>query len=267
MAKKTDLAKAPAADLAIPEHLRNGKQRGMEKVDATDTLLSRVALLQPLSPEVVSGDKVAGTMVDSITGELLGDDGKEISFTAVTHYKSRIMFDGVGKEATMECSSLDGTKSTKGELCLSCEHAQWATDQKGNSVKPPCTIFYNFPIVILGGKTPVIMGLSMSRTKIKTAKKFLTLIRHAGPTMDMFGMKFKLIVVKETSNNKTYFNFDVVPDGYTSKEEFTFAEQFYNVLQKSTVKIETEADPATAEETADEAPKPAKTVGGKKRSI
>lgn len=238
--KSTALAKTGNSDLALPDYIKTGAGRGMENVDQTDILLPRVKLLQQMSPEVQDGDMKAGQLVNSISGQLIGD-GEEVEFIAVAHFKSRILFEGIGAEAKIICSSPNGLKNMEGINCLTCEKSQWpdekeAENRRKNGLRlgPECVQFYNFPVLLLTGNgQPEIAGLSMSRTKIKVAKKLLTLVRHAGAGIDIFGLKFKLTTVKESSANRTYHNFDITRVGYPSKKEYEFAEKFYEAVSKA----------------------------------
>ncbi len=240
MSKKLAVKGENTALAPVPEYLKNGTGRGMEKAEQKDIMLPRVKLLQALSPEVAEGGKQAGLIVESISGNPFVGDGKTLEFIPVTMFKNRTMFDGIGKEAVVSCTSLDNIKSSTGDICAECESSKWAEDKKGKRVPPACTEFYNFPIVILGGKKPIISVLNLASTKIKVARKLLTLVRHTG--LDMFALKFKLSVVKETANSQTYYNFDVEGAGYPTESEYKFAEQFYEATKTKNVVVETESD-------------------------
>lgn len=242
-----DLVPAASPGFAeVPAYLQKGNSRGMELVQRDDILLPRVKLLQQMSPEVVEKKNEAGIMINSVTGESLG---KELSFIPVFHFKSRMLFSGRGKDAQIVCSSPDGVTPnsqmgpSEAPTCAECLKAQWPDPKKTKGEKaegPECVQFYNFPILILSPEAePLPAGLSMAKTKIKVGKKLLTLARHAGPNLDLFALRFRLLVVTEQSPEGPYFNFDVQGAGFATEKEYRYAEKFYEVLKGTTITVDT----------------------------
>jgi len=239
--KKEEKSLVPATsskDLTVPDYLKREETgRGLENVDKTDLVLPRIKLLQPLSPEVTGEEKKgeAGHLFNTLT---MQDYGASLIFIPVTHFKSRIHWlpreDGGG----ILCSAQDGLhQTTSGDvgigLCTDCELAKWHNDAENKA--PECTIYYNFAIIVEGETTPV--ALSMERTKIKAAKKLLSLASLAGK-LDMFGKKYKITTVKEKNKKGVWYNYAIEPVGYVTAKEFKIAETTYESLKNLTVTIE-----------------------------
>ena len=247
MKKKVSKAIVPKAsatnalsNVSIPDYLRQGTGKGMQKVERADLLLPRIKLLQALSPEVSEGIGKPGDMIDSVTRE---NFGRKISIVPVIHYKSRLLFSERSPNATILCGSDDGVHPNKtyGEVksqsCLECDLVEWSTDKKGVSQKPDCNIFYNF-VTLKDGLTPI--GLSLSGSKIKGAKKLLSIIRYTGANLDMFSLKFELSSIEEKGPKGSYFNFKVESDGFNSKEGYAAADRFYQSIKEKEVQIQKE---------------------------
>lgn len=240
MKKKEEKAMVPATKQEmVPAYLQGGEGRGKENVDKSDLILPRLKLLQPLSPEVQDEEKkgVQGHMINTLTRQ---DYGSSIIFTPIVHFKSRILWRGRDDEASdrILCSAADGLHPTTEEyakLCTQCKEQQWNNDEVDKA--PRCTIFYNFVVIIDGEITPI--ALSMEKTKIKTAKKLLSLITHTG-NLDMFAKKYKIGITKEQNKKGIWYNYDITPVGFVSAEEFKVAEAAYQSLKNLAVSVDHE---------------------------
>lgn len=248
MVKNKKLAVKPeggALTTAIPAHLK-GEGRGFGAVSKEDILLPRIKLLQPLSPEVTDAGMKPGTMLNSLSQT---NYGNSIIFIPIIHQKSRIKWfprdDGGGiecssddakqpREGTKEFTVKDGGKKKTISMsdCVECQFAKWTDD-----VAPLCTIYYNFPILIIGEEAPV--ALSFEKTKVKTAKKLISLTRYVGGNLDMFAKKYELkTVVEKNSQGQTYFNYVVAPKDFCNPAEYKKAEAFFLSLKGHKVKLE-----------------------------
>jgi len=247
MSKKSEraLAKRETKELEVPEHLSQGKGRGFEKVEAGDTLIPRIKLLQPLSPEVADKGMKAGTLFNSLSSK---NYGSELIFIPVLHTKSRIKFipreDGGG----IECNAIDANtpnapliiKQGKKELvvksCLECPNGKWEDE-----TAPSCTLYYNFLALIIGDDAPV--AISFSKTKIKAAKRLISLTRLAGNNMDMFAKKYILKTqLEKNSSGQSYFNYSIEPSAFVTAKEFKAAESLYLSLKGKDIKMHAEGE-------------------------
>lgn len=249
--KKKDEEKAlvpkQSQEIAVPDYLlpKDGEgARGRENVDKSDLVLPRLKLLQPLSPEAQDEDKdaEAGHLYNTLTQQ---DFGSSIIFIPIVHFKSRIYWrdrdDDSGERII--CSASDGLHPTSqefAELCINCKNQAWnnkASDPKDKA--PKCTMLYNFAILIEGDASPI--ALSMERSKIKVAKKLLSLITCTGK-LDMFAKKYKLGVTKEKNKKGIWFNYDITPVGFVTAEEFKVAENAYQSLKDLAVTVDQNTD-------------------------
>jgi hypothetical protein len=251
--------KAPAVqtqtDLAVPDYIKQGaKGRGLENVNKEDLILPRIKLLQPLSPEVADKGMKEGHFINSLTG---ADYGDSITFIAITHFKSRIYWQDRDEGGGMLCSSdnaaiprdlnapgeiaksLKMTGFKKPSSCDDCPFRDWDNEAaKEKDQKPKCTIFYNFPAIVSGDSIPV--AISMDRTKIRAAKRLLSMSTYMGSNIDMFAKMYKITAVKEKKDQYTYYNMVVEPAGFVSQEQFKLAEGLYDSFKKMTLRVEQE---------------------------
>lgn len=245
MKKKEEKALVPKQEQAmvVPDYLlpKDGVGvRGRENVEKSDLVLPRLKLLQPLSPEVQDEEKdvEAGHLYNTLTQQ---DFGSSIVFIPIVHFKSRIYWrdrdDDSGERII--CSAPDGLHPISSEfsdLCINCKNQKWNNNAKDPKDKAPkCTMFYNFAILIEGEMTPI--ALSMERTKIKVAKKLLSLITCTGK-LDMFAKKYKLGVTKEKNKKGIWYNYDITPIGFVTAKEFKVAEVAYQSLKDLAVTVE-----------------------------
>lgn len=238
-----DLAVKQDQAIAVPDYLlpKEGEgSRGRENVDKSDLVLPRLKLLQPLSPEAQDEDKnaEAGHLFNTLTQQ---DFGSSIIFIPIVHFKSRIYWrdrdDDSGERII--CSASDGLHPKSQEfadLCTSCKKQVWNNQAKDPKDKAPkCTMLYNFAILIEGEASPI--ALSMERSKIKVAKKLLSLITCTG-NLDMFAKKYKLGVTKEKNKKGIWYNYDITPVGFVTADEFKVAESTYQSLKDLAVTVD-----------------------------
>jgi hypothetical protein len=233
----------------VPVFLQQGGGRGKENISKDDLTLPRIKLLQPLSPEVALKDAKPGTMVNSVTEK---NYGTELKFIVINHFKSRIYWRDRDNGGGIACSALDAMRprtlngkiddgSTSIDMptsCLNCLLKEWDNNPESINRAPKCTAYYNFPIIIDGDTSPVI--LSMERTKVKAARKLLSLAAYSGGNYDMFARKYKLTVTREKKNDVAWFSYDVKAEGFVNEEEYKQAEAVYNSLKNVIVQVDAE---------------------------
>lgn len=234
--KKEEKALTPTSSL-LPDFLRGkGQGRGRENIDQTDLVLPRIKLLQPLSPEVDKGLQ-PGHLVNSLTGE---DYGTEMTIIPIIHFKSRIYWREREEGGGILCSAPNGLNPTRSEFapcCAECKLKDWNNNAKTSKEKAPkCVIYYNFAVLVNDGATPV--ALSMERTKIRVAKKLLSLAAYTGGNLDMFARKYKISVEKVKNDQGTWYNYAVTPVGFVSEEEFQKAENVFESLKGLVLTVE-----------------------------
>jgi hypothetical protein len=232
-----------------PAFLQQGSGRGKENISKDDLTLPRVKLLQPLSPEVSLNEEKPGTMINSITGK---NYGKELEFIVINHFKSRIYWKDREEGGGIACAApdavhprtltgkivVDDAELDVPESCAACLLKDWNNDVDAENRAPRCTAYYNFPILIAGEASPVV--LSMERTKIKAARKLLSLAAYSGGNYDIFARKYQLSVIIEKKNDVTWFSYDVKAIGFVTEAEYKQAEAVYLSLKNVIVQVDAE---------------------------
>lgn len=223
----------------LPDFLRaKGKSRGHENIDKSDLVLPRIKLLQPLSPEIDKGF-TAGDLINSLTGESYG---KKMTIIPIIHFKSRIYWKEREEGGGMLCSAHDALHPSRTEFapnCSMCTLKDWNNSAKTAKDKAPkCVIYYNFAVLI--NNSPMPVALSMERTKIRIAKKLLSLAAYSGGQLDMFARKYEVITEKVKNEQGTWYNYNISPAGFVSEEEFQRAEAVYESLKDLALSVEQE---------------------------
>jgi hypothetical protein len=234
--KKDDERALTTGSENLPAFLQDaGTGRGQEKIEANDLQMPRIKLLQPLSPEAEDGDNQAGDMLNSLTHE---NYGKELTFIPIVHFKSRIYWKPREEGGGILCSSMDAQRPNKTEYaksCGECDKKNWDNETK---TAPECVIYYNFIVIPEGTNVPV--ALSMEKTKLKAAKKLISLAKYAGGNLDMFAKKYKITTKKEKNDRGSWFTYVVDPVGYVTEAEYKGAEAAYESLKGIAIPIDQE---------------------------
>lgn len=249
MVKKNEENLPEVRQEMLPAFIQPGSDRGKEHISTEDLTLPRIKLLQPLSPEVTLNDERPGTMINSITGK---NYGNELKFIVITHFKSRLFWKNREDGGGIACSAPNAMnpRTLTGKIeaaeinvnmpesCAQCNLKDWNNSVTEKDRAPKCTLYYNFPILIEGEAAPVV--LSMERTKIKAAKKLLSLAAYSGGNYDIFARKYQLIVTKEKKNDLAWFSYDVRAIGFVTEAEYAQAEKIYNSLKNIIVQVDAE---------------------------
>lgn len=219
MAKSTEVAnKAAAADVAIPDYIKQGSSRGNENVEADDLQLPRLDVLQALSPQVnkkkesyIEGAEV-GMLFNTLTGELYPEG---VRITPVSFKKSYLVW--VDRK-------IDNGGGLRGVFDSEREANEFVAsdpDKAKLEVVPTAEHF-----VLLDDGSEVI--LSMSKSKMKVSRKFNSLVRLSGG--DRFSRSYMLTSVEDEGAQGEYQNINLTQDGFPSKEVYLKAEELYNAM-------------------------------------
>jgi hypothetical protein len=223
--------------------------KGFEQLTREDLILPRLALLQPLSPEVVDQGQKAGTLHLTLSNR---NFGPTVTITPILHFRSRVKWfpkdDGGGQDCASNDAKVPRDPNKYSATCAACEHSQWTKDKKGNDAGPACTLYENFICLINDEVEPVIIPMGV--TKAKPARKFFSMAALKGG--DMFDHQYKLGVVQEkNSKGQSYFNYTVSDIGKkTDEKKKAKCDQLWGSLQKANIVVEHEREDAT-EQTGD----------------
>jgi len=238
--KKQELVKAESN---LPDYLRGDLDFGKEGIDQEDLGTPRLKLLQDMSPEVKQEGQKVGTIINTLTGR---NYGNSLLFIPIKTYKSRIYWKDRKDGGGIACSAdnaitprqrvvaeLGDKEIETGPTCRECPFKDWHNDLKDKA--PKCTLYYNFIVLVEGDDAPVV--LSMERTKIKTAKKLISLIAYSGK-IAIFGKKYKLSVDEISNKMGTYQIYDVAPVGLVTEDEYKSAKDCYTSFKDREIDTE-----------------------------
>lgn len=227
-----------ASDNAIPDYIKQGKQRGSEAVEMSDVVIPRIELVQMLSPcldpkkpEYIEG-AAAGMLYNSVTRELYGDYAQVVPVLFKKEWlvwKDRKQGGGFrGAHASPEDAArrIAEEPEKDQEYFTSHETAQ------------------QLVLVIRDDGTTEEAVVSMARTKLKVSKQWNSLIRINGN--DRFSRVYKLFGVDDKNDKGEYKNFAVMNAGFPPEAVYQRAEKLYEAIQsgarKMVVDVENDAE-------------------------
>lgn len=207
-----DLTKATSREVST--QLRRGfeTESGRE-----DLLIPRTKLLQPLSPEIEENNLKAGSIINSLTKEIL-----PVEFVPVFMFKEFIRFnaratDKAGYDPGFALGALMWKTADPNDPRV--EETKFGP----NGEQPVAQAVLNFFSYFPGCDMPIIV--SFAKTSYKAGKQLYSLTKFTGG--DMFSRKYSLTTKKEQNDSGSYWVYQVAPAGVTSEEDFNIAENFW----------------------------------------
>lgn len=261
----------------LPDYLRKlkGNVRSNDNFDSTDVTIPRVKLIQALSKEIENYNEAKpGTFWHTGMDLPLGT---EFDFVVVSRRKKYLLVapleDGQGILARSD-DFINWTPSRgkfevkmKGrktpvvwELKPTVAESgldKWGTFNPDDENSPPAaTMFYEYLVLLLDHLDLGPVVLSLTRSQIKKAKKGLNdkIQMHESAGRPMQSLRFTARVVREESQQGTYFNIQFVSAGFVPEEIFKQAYDMKDVL--ATYKVRNEEEAARGEEETGEAKNP-----------
>jgi hypothetical protein len=232
--KDTALAKTyTAGELAAsrPTFLKAPEEqapRGLEEATMQDMIMPRVVICQTMheerkksSPNYIQGLE-EGDIWNSMTKERYG---KEVYFTPLFFYKSRIKFKPMETGGGVECMNPTG-KSCALNNGGPCAYGSWGPGGE----KPACDEFFNFPSIIhtADGRQDFAI-ISCKRTAIPAAKDLNSKIRAR--RSDMFAGIYKMWAVPDTNSAGQEYMIPVFDNaGWVDENTYREAEKSYNAF-------------------------------------
>ena len=219
MTKSTDVAKkVAAADVAVPDYIKQDSSRGNENVSSEDLQLPRLDVLQALSPQInkkkenyIDGAEV-GMLFNTLTGELYPEG---VRITPVSFKKSFLVW------VNRKMDSSGGLRGVFDDEQEANRFVAADPDKAKLEVVPTAEHF-----VLLDDGSEVI--LSMSKSKMKVSRKFNSLVRLSGG--DRFSRSYMVTSVEDEGAQGEYQNINLTQDGYPSKDVYLKAEQLYSAM-------------------------------------
>ncbi|OQY42290.1 MAG: hypothetical protein B6242_16400 [Anaerolineaceae bacterium 4572_78] len=191
--------------------MRSDCREDVVDLDKEDLIIPRAKLLQALSPEVSDGDGKVGTIINSLTGEIVPE-----VFTPLFMFKSWIRFN-----PRSQADPAYDPNFGPGDIIWRSNEPQDAKVQAeskfgANGEKPLATTFMNFFCVFEGQVEPTI--ISFANTSYKTGKRLLSLYHFS--QQNMFAKKYTLTSKKEVKDIGTYYVLAVNPAGDVTDDEY-----------------------------------------------
>jgi len=222
----------------VPDHIKQGQQRGSENVGQEDLVIPRLEIVQALSPQVKQGDPKfnedarAGMLVNSVTGELYG---KDVAVVPVVFIKQWLVWgkrkwvDSKGREQKGE-GGFFGAFNSPAEA-----EARVEQEIRDKGIAPGSIEVLDTPqhlCLLLNFKDGTIneVMVSMPRTKAKVSRQWNSLVRMAGG--DRFSRAYQIgTALEKNKAGDDYFNYTVKQLGYVSKPVYDKAESLYSLME------------------------------------
>lgn len=222
------LATAAAAGGVLaerPDYLKEGDNRGNERVGAADLIIPRLEIVQSLSPARKKQDPAyiegaeEGMLYNSVSRVLYGTEAMVVLVYYRMEYQVWLDREEGGS------GGFRGSFLTPDEAKDRVERVTSEEDKVAQIID---TGMHFALIKEPSGKWGEVV-LSMNRSKQKVSKKINSLIRMAGGAR--FGRVFKITAVPEkNSKNQDFFNIGATLTGYPTKEVYDQAESVYKTL-------------------------------------
>lgn len=228
---KTEVAAAKTGVVAdIPDYLKNQTSaRGAENVGTEDLVIPRLELVQALSPCRKKTDPAyiqgaeEGMLYNNVTRELYGASAKVVPVYFRKEYivwKDRQLGGGFVGAFT----SLEAAKAAQNEQ-------ENPDDYRVNDTAN------QFCLLVKDNGDVEEIVVSMAVTKLKTSRKWNSLIRMAGG--DTFSRVYELsAVVEQNKLNQDYYNLNVKIVGFPTEPVYRRAEALYEQIKGGGVRVD-----------------------------
>lgn len=217
---------AAVAD-TLPAFVTKGSARGSEHVAQSDLIIPRLELVQSLSPcrnkkdaSYIEGAE-EGMLYNNVTRELYGPFVKLVPVSYRKEYllwKDRQKGGGFrGAFPTMQDANI-AIRDMDDKLDLEIQDTA-----------------QHFCLLIGFDKVEEIV-VSMAKTKLKTSRKWNSLIRIN--EVDSFARSYYLTAVEQTNSmNQNYWSYDVSNDAYVTEDIFKRAEHLWSQINEGAVRV------------------------------
>lgn len=238
--KKSEVAIVNEGELMLSEDLPEwlqgkGTARGAENVTTDDMIIPRIELVQSLSPVRKKTDPAyidgaeEGMLFNNVTRELYGEG---VVVVPVWYTKQYLVW----KDRKSGGGGSNGFRGAFASKSL----ADDAIAALGEDGLEAIDTAQHFVLVNFQGKWQEAV-ISMAKSKMKVSKRWNSLMRLSGA--DCFSRAYKLSAATETNaRNESYFNFNVTPLGFVSKDVYDLAEKLYETIRQGGVKVSADYD-------------------------
>jgi hypothetical protein len=218
------------------------KVKGFSDFDPSLLITPRAKIVQAMSEEAKLHPELIGSIVNSLTGDVLAKKDEKLIFTALMFRKNRIMFNS---QSGVDCISKDGSEGegVPGGVCKLCHLSQWTKDVDGNNIQP-CTEVLNFISIVEGEPLPFVV--SFMKTGYKTGKKLYNYIAQNGfRGFSPYVFKYSLEAKFVDDTKGSYYVPSIEPAGKNSKEDIEYYDAMFDNLNTVEIKMDIADDEAT----------------------
>lgn len=229
----------------LQQEMKGRAPVGLERMEDSDLIISRLVLAQSMSPEVANAKTNGygielGDIFDNLSKDIRckAEDGLEI--IPIVLGISRLHFGDINKDEGVLCRSDDGLTARPGgdgideggQPTTDCEKCVLKEfDEDAEDSRPACSKLYNILVLLPQfGMMPSVW--SNKHTNVKVAKRFLSTAKLAN--VDLFAKKYIIRSITEKNDKHTYQNFDFKAVGWVSEQEYRAAKAFHASLTNKT---------------------------------
>ena len=233
----TDVVVKEVSDVAIAEN-----SWGTGGTDSRDILLPKLLFMQGLSTFVADGKAAMGDIVDSVTGEVLGNmreqGRKPVEFIPIMTFKTWV------EQVVTELKPGQITKKFKAVVPMTAENADLPFESIVNGEKIQRDRTINFYAVLSSKLEDFPYLLSFRRTSFRAGQKLSTHFQKCemaaarGKPVPPAATTFSLVGNKVTNDKGTFYVADLEPVGPTSSESLRVAYEWFQVLNKSAIRVD-----------------------------
>lgn len=208
---------------------------GLEGIDQGMLVIPRIKLVQKSSVEVDDGI-APGSIVNSVTKELITKKDKPIVLVPVLTNRTRLYFRPYGEGGGLQCRSLDGVTGLgdPGGACAYCPKNKW------NDGKPPaCSELINIFCMVRGYDFPIPLSVNFGKTSMGAGKQFVQLFYmqciRSGKSPWYYA--FKLSTEQQKNDKGTFHVFRIEPAGDSTTKEQSQGDLFYKMIKSTKVEV------------------------------
>lgn len=214
--------------LVVPDFLKGEHGgEGFDQMGKADVVLPRLALCQAMSPQrkrtnpnYIDG-LADGDLFNSVSGEIYGE---KVEIIPLQFAKSRIYFKDLSEGGGILCQSLNGVDGGRiSETCEGCPNSKFSQDDL-----PACTLFYNYPALVVGSHEPVVLSLKSSA--LKAARQWNSRMKLLGDK-PMFAGIYEVKVIATKNDKGDFFTPTISFKRYVTEAEFQLAKNLYEGMK------------------------------------
>jgi len=211
--------------------------KGLAPLSEEMMLVPRIKLVQPLSDEVSAMKYQAGILIDSISKDILCEDGS-LEIVPIMYKESRLMYHPIDSGGGVKCMSADGKTGNgdPGGSCLNCQYRQWAKKYNEKTKKEEnvqeCSTVANIvciPVnVPVENQYPIIA--TFMKTSFPTGKKLINSIYQK--RVNPWHFKYEIFTELVKGEKGTYYEMRFKPSGKAPEAIVEYMESIFDLMNE-----------------------------------